>query len=166
MAFKYEHDEDRFNPPVAVSRFKAPNPIPSFPAVDILMTHGPPFTRLDRVLSKQQVGCPHLLRAVERARPLLHCFGHIHEGWGAELVKWKHRENLAKPMSTGVEVDAVSKCDVNKDDVIRNRAAFVDMSTGIKRGEETLFVNASIMDAWYVASGAPWRVDLDLRRIE
>src|SRR5205814_5665909 len=97
------HDKDRFNPPTAVSRFKAPNPIPSFPTVDILMSHGPPYTRLDTVAwGNKQVGCPHLLRAVNRARPLLHCFGHIHESWGAELVKWRQKESLHKPVNTEI----------------------------------------------------------------
>ncbi|KAK8090294.1 hypothetical protein PG997_005255 [Apiospora hydei] len=34
-------------------------------------------------------GCPQLFGAIARAKPLLHCFGHIHEGWGSKLVSWR-----------------------------------------------------------------------------
>jgi Icc-related predicted phosphoesterase len=52
------------------------------PGTDILITHGPPFGIGDRVWSGEQVGCEDLLAAVERLRPRLHIFGHIHEGYG------------------------------------------------------------------------------------
>lgn len=50
--------------------------------VDILITHGPPYGILDRVRSGQHVGCHSLLHHVKRVKPLLHIFGHIHEGHG------------------------------------------------------------------------------------
>jgi len=50
--------------------------------VDVLVTHGPPNGILDRTFSGEDVGCEELLRAVERVRPRLHVFGHIHEGYG------------------------------------------------------------------------------------
>ena len=59
--------------------------------VDIVITHGPPYKRLDPTASVPAVGCPLLLRAVMRARPKVCCFGHIHEGWGAERLKWAGR---------------------------------------------------------------------------
>ena len=43
------------------------------------------------------VGCQHLRTAVQRARPRLHVFGHIHEGWGAELWKWQLNPVEEKP---------------------------------------------------------------------
>ena len=66
--------------------------IPS--GVDVLVTHGPPHGILDRVerfagrvfsLAMRQgehVGCEELLLAVQRVRPRVHVFGHIHEGYG------------------------------------------------------------------------------------
>lgn len=58
-------------------------------SVDVAVTHGPPRGVLDRSwMTGEHVGSPELLAAVRRARPLLHCFGHIHEGWGAEVVAW------------------------------------------------------------------------------
>ncbi|TQV93430.1 hypothetical protein V2A60_010163 [Cordyceps javanica] len=65
--------------------------------VDVAMTHGPPRGVLDLAgfalpaygLEPSRAGCGHLLAAVARARPRLHCFGHIHEAWGAYLARWK-----------------------------------------------------------------------------
>lgn len=50
--------------------------------LDVLVTHGPPFTVLDRVRSRENVGCESLLEEVIRAKPRVHAFGHIHESWG------------------------------------------------------------------------------------
>ncbi|VBB79690.1 Putative Metallophosphoesterase [Podospora comata] len=57
--------------------------------VDIVITHGPPNGILDRAASKQRLGCEHLFAAVARARPKMHCFGHVHNGWGAKFVAWR-----------------------------------------------------------------------------
>jgi Icc-related predicted phosphoesterase len=50
--------------------------------LDILVTHGPPYGILDRTARGQRVGCEELLSVVERLRPRLHLFGHIHEAYG------------------------------------------------------------------------------------
>jgi hypothetical protein len=93
-AFNYAHHEDRYNPPELISKepyIKDPkksvvsptgpfNPIPKDAEVDIFLTHGPPWTHLDRCDGDGYLaGCPHLLSALNRVRPRLHCFGHIHE---------------------------------------------------------------------------------------
>lgn len=52
--------------------------------IDILITHGPPWGILDRVLHGEKVGCADLLRELARIRPKLHLFGHIHEGYGRD----------------------------------------------------------------------------------
>ncbi len=49
---------------------------------DILVTHGPPLQMLDRVRNGTEVGCEMLKETVERIRPKLHIFGHIHEDHG------------------------------------------------------------------------------------
>ena len=50
---------------------------------DILITHGPPYGILDTSREgSQHLGCEDLLRAVERVKPKLHVFGHIHGGAG------------------------------------------------------------------------------------
>lgn len=50
---------------------------------DVLITHGPPYGILDEVLrDPRPVGCRDLLRRIEKIRPKVHVFGHIHEGYG------------------------------------------------------------------------------------
>lgn len=116
-----------------------------------MLTHGPPYGILDTTWQDEQVGCEHLRRAVQRCRPRLHCFGHIHEGWGAEKVNWSKRT------SDMIEVDQAS--------VLAQRSSYLDLSetgSALKFGEETVFVNAAIMDERYRPRNAPWVVDLDL----
>jgi predicted phosphohydrolase len=50
--------------------------------VDVLVTHGPPMGILDVTASGEHVGCEELLRELDRVRPRLHVFGHIHEAYG------------------------------------------------------------------------------------
>jgi Icc-related predicted phosphoesterase len=60
------------------------NQIPS--DTDVLISHGPPYSILDRCIIGSHgvgsVGDLELLGAVERVRPALHVFGHIHDGYG------------------------------------------------------------------------------------
>ena len=51
--------------------------------VDILITHGPAFGKLDYVsYNRINVGCEELLKKIEEVKPKLHISGHIHEGFG------------------------------------------------------------------------------------
>ena len=55
---------------------------------DVLITHGPPFGIMDQVPRGEYVGCELLLERVKELKNLrLHCFGHIHCGYGYE---WKN----------------------------------------------------------------------------
>ena len=49
---------------------------------DVLITHSPPYGILDQIYSGEHVGCEDLLAALQRVRPKVHVFGHIHEGYG------------------------------------------------------------------------------------
>lgn len=49
---------------------------------DILMTHGPAYSVLDRTDRGVLAGCPELLRIVGKIRPRYHVCGHIHEAHG------------------------------------------------------------------------------------
>jgi Icc-related predicted phosphoesterase len=52
--------------------------------LDILITHGPPFGVLDQAVpgKTDHVGCEELLAAVEKTKPRVHVFGHIHGSYG------------------------------------------------------------------------------------
>ena len=53
--------------------------------VDILVTHSPPFTILDKTRRGEQVGSTSLMgEHITRLRPHLWVFGHIHESYGQE----------------------------------------------------------------------------------
>ncbi len=49
---------------------------------DILITHGPPFGKLDATTNNLRTGCEDLLKVVEKIKPKYHIFGHIHEAYG------------------------------------------------------------------------------------
>lgn len=50
---------------------------------DILITHGPAFGRLDKVIGRtDNLGCEALIEAIEVKKPKLHICGHIHSGYG------------------------------------------------------------------------------------
>lgn len=58
---------------------------------DILITHGPSYGLLDSVCDMptkyDRVGCELLREAVERIKPKLHVFGHIHHSYGQMVLK-------------------------------------------------------------------------------
>lgn len=63
--------------------------------VDILVTHGPPHGILDRIRQGDAVGCEELRTAVQRVRPRLHVFGHIHEAYGEQVEDGVHHVNAS-----------------------------------------------------------------------
>ncbi|KIX96272.1 uncharacterized protein Z520_08050 [Fonsecaea multimorphosa CBS 102226] len=113
-AFGYARDVDRFNPQLGGGGGgSGPAPAPAFPVpehgeIDIMITHGPPRELLDRVWrgvgkeGEEDVGCDHLRKAVERCRPRVHCFGHIHEAWGAVWKRW----DVRPPEAEGGDITA------------------------------------------------------------
>ena len=151
-AFAYKHHEDRFNKPRQVANGAtsiATHPIPD--TVDIIMTHGPPRGILDWCL-QGHVGCNNLLQAVRRVQPKMHCFGHIHESNGAEIIDWGNH-------AMGPKNETVHRY---IEDVIENpypRPYIWDDSMG-----RTLAVNAAIMNGINRPENAPWLISLDLRR--
>ncbi|KAI9666957.1 MAG: hypothetical protein M1831_001462 [Alyxoria varia] len=166
-AFPYARAQDRFNPEKDLAPGRtciAENPVPDFPGVDVMITHGPPKGHLDFTRSGEYAGCENLWRAVRRARPRLHCFGHIHEGWGAQVLEWD---------ADGAKGEEEVKCKdvpVDMKKAAENSAAFFDGTTAgkgkgkisLSLGERTLLVNAAVMDGGYKPTQAPWLVDLDL----
>lgn len=147
-AFPYERKEDRFNLPGQTAEGTtsiSENPIPSFPAIDIMMTHGPPRGVLDEC-ADGHTECDNLLRAAGRARPKMYCFGHIHEGYGAEIVTWKEGEAPARE----------TKPQENRSP----SSSSAEEATGF--GKETIMVNAAIMNRQNQPPNDPWIFDLQL----
>lgn len=63
---------------------------------DILITHGPPFGKLDFVnRDGVNVGCEELMKKVSDVMPKIHVFGHIHEGSGYQFDGTTHFFNAA-----------------------------------------------------------------------
>jgi hypothetical protein len=86
--------------------------------VDLAMTHSPPRGIFDYTGSKTRVGSPGLFAAIAKAKPKVHCFGHIHESWGAKLVKW--RPELSDEPSHFTDVDN------DGSELIESRATLID----------------------------------------
>lgn len=56
---------------------------------DVLITHQPPYSIFDwSIYDKIHTGSPSLYKeVVERIKPKLHCFGHIHSGYGIKVIE-------------------------------------------------------------------------------
>lgn len=81
---------------------------------DILITHGPPAGILDQVITAthaESVGCEDLSRELERLRPKMHVFGHIHEGHGQQrmgdclFVNASTCNDAYRPLNPAIVVD-------------------------------------------------------------
>lgn len=121
---------------------------------------------MDATTTGEHVGCEHLLRAARRCKPRLYCFGHIHEGWGAQKVRWNNSGQLDVKIEEHIEfADAVP---LDWEAIMDERAASIDVGQGsddaVEFGRDTLMVNASIMSVTYKPLNAPWLVDLDLEQ--
>ncbi|PSR97196.1 Metallo-dependent phosphatase-like protein, partial [Coniella lustricola] len=162
---------------------------------DISITHGPPRGILDRTDGRERAGCPRLFTAVARSQPRIHCFGHIHEGWGAKLVAWgedvskcgaglsdsKEEPSHLTAINNGEScvIEALSTLQRGKfddEDTARTKELKARKSSeqrycGASLGsgsskQQTLFVNGAIQ----AKDGGPpqytWLVEIDLMRAE
>lgn len=51
--------------------------------LDILVTHGPAWGKVDRIIGRpEHLGCEELRNAIDLKRPKIHVCGHIHSGYG------------------------------------------------------------------------------------
>lgn len=93
-AFGSPSSPSRPGPPSYFSAFQYPrDPEPRLwddipPDTDVLVTHAPPHTHLDRTEDGLHIGCAALRRALRRVRPRLAVCGHVHAARGAEHVAW------------------------------------------------------------------------------
>lgn len=62
---------------------------------DVLITHGPPHGVLDVPHSNIHAGCPELRKVVDRVKPRLHVFGHIHAARGSVDIEGTAYRNVA-----------------------------------------------------------------------
>ena len=155
---------------------------------DVVITHGPPKGIMDYTDSKQRAGCSDLFAAVARTRPRLHCFGHIHEGWGAKMVTW--REQLTEAPSHFTDIDNERSTLIDKlsgfmhtkfdtpeirEQKRRKRLSFqrkrcyatshcIGDAHTIELGAQTLFVNAAIQGTEEHPLQMPWLVEFELSR--
>lgn len=55
---------------------------------DIVITHGPPYGVCDEEFRAKGIhrGCPELLAAIQRTKPQVHIFGHVHASRGAKRI--------------------------------------------------------------------------------
>lgn len=134
-AFAYEPKKDRFAD------------VPSA-GVDILMTHGPAYGRLDRTSRDEFAGCKTVAETVRRTKPKVHCFGHIHEGYGAQLVTWTKPDERLEQAHRNEHQDDIRWIDA-KD---------------LTPSEQTLSINAAMLDDKNECGNAPWVVDLQLQQ--
>ncbi|OQD68480.1 hypothetical protein PENDEC_c035G04348 [Penicillium decumbens] len=134
--------------------------------VDVAVTHGPSKGIMDYTYSGQRAGCPYLFEAIARARPRMHCFGHIHEGWGAKLVTW--RRDISKRPSHLTDIDNEKSVLIDRLSTLRPSMEFSTTShcsgdpNPLKWGSQTLFVNAAIQGTEDLPIQPPWLVDLEL----
>lgn len=121
---------------------------------DVAMTHGPAHKMLDRTRSHDDAGCPSLWAAVAKARPRIHCFGHIHEAYGAVKQSWEGEgEQMALERAEGGEGGEITPVSLCPED---------EGSIPFEAGKETLFVNAAVMTVAYRPHQSPWLVELEL----
>ncbi|EPS38907.1 hypothetical protein H072_7310 [Dactylellina haptotyla CBS 200.50] len=136
--------------------------------VHVAVTHGPIHRVLDEVSSGEggvRAGCKDLGKFMAFIRPLLSVCGHIHEAGGVRMLKWKYVDG-GRGMH-GLEVDM----DEELEEVERGGALYKDarkISTAVVDGENTLFVNASIVghgsNSYDAAARCPYVVELQLPR--
>ncbi|QPC68953.1 hypothetical protein HYE67_011184 [Fusarium culmorum] len=149
--------------------------------VDIIITHGPPKGILDINSRGKHIGCPELFDFVAETKPLMHCFGHAHRSWGAELIKWRDRNSEeAIDMDESVTIGVLDRfsprsCDklmvawqkenkrMSMEDarVISTKHCGTD-ELPITRRVHTLFINAAMQGSGHIPFNYPWLVDLDL----
>ena len=63
---------------------------------DILITHGPSFGNLDKVIGRNDnLGCEELAKKIVELKPKIHVFGHIHSGYGYKFNGDTHYFNAS-----------------------------------------------------------------------
>ncbi|KAK1056969.1 hypothetical protein LTR74_014504 [Friedmanniomyces endolithicus] len=153
-------------------------------AADVVITHGPPHGVLDYTHTKKRAGSPSLFAAVARARPRMHCFGHIHEGWGAKQVTWRETASEDPSHFTDIDNDTSALIESlatihprkhdSEDDLAGKKAKlekleqqhYCSADASLLGDDQTLFVNAAIKGEDEEAQQLPWIVSVPLPRAD
>ncbi|KAH8695312.1 Metallo-dependent phosphatase-like protein [Talaromyces proteolyticus] len=134
---------------------------------DVVITHGPPLGVLDYTCSRSRAGCPALFQAVARVKPRLHCFGHIHEGWGAKRVAW--REKLTPMPSHLTDIDNSKSRVLGTVSQLNSARKNCELSCYFadcfapEPDQQTLFVNAAIQGI--ESNQVSWVVEIPLSKV-
>lgn len=99
--------------------------------VDVLLTHTPARFVGD---SMNAPGCDALRRRIEKTRPRLHIFGHVHQAYGVTRIIWEEMNTR----STGT----VGRSEVVEDTGEKKKVWRVQANG--KKGKDTLCVNAAM----------------------
>ncbi|KJZ75889.1 hypothetical protein HIM_04713 [Hirsutella minnesotensis 3608] len=153
-------------------------------SVDIVMTHCPPYGVLDNINRSQRLGCHALFHAIAAARPRIHCFGHVPQGWGALLAKWHPREHTSQTEPHCTDFGSFLKETLNQLALMRTpydelpryhgkrkrricemrdeQYVYIDVTKPRRfvPKEHTLFVNASISDSKNKPHQRPFVIDI------
>ncbi|TVY66278.1 Metallophosphoesterase domain-containing protein 1 [Fusarium oxysporum f. sp. cubense] len=154
--------------------------------IDVVVTHGPPHGMMDMTPQRQRIGCPQLFSAIAKSQPRIHCFGHVHNGWGAKIVSW--RPQISEKPSHFCDIDnaksrvveSLSRLQGTKWESPEDIKARQDRVEGYGsqrccvasycQGDEeqlvpgeTLFVNAALMGSEGLTQ-YPWLVNIELER--
>jgi hypothetical protein len=70
---------------------------------DLVITHTPPKYHCDETRERRPAGCEELRNALWRVRPRLAICGHVHEGRGAERIRWDLGVSNLKYKESSVE---------------------------------------------------------------
>ncbi len=80
--------------------------------IDILITHGPPYGILDKTIRNEHVGCKYLRQVLDRVKPKLWVFSHIHECGGkmidlvmTKMVNCSHVNEYYEPVNAPVRIE-------------------------------------------------------------
>ena len=118
------------------------------------MTHGPPKYILDATPDGRSAGCEHSRRAIERVKPKLHCFWHVHGGYGAQGLEFSDKPSK--------KTESDSTVPLTKEWVGKNQAkkrGYASLPPGsmesYREGRQILCVNAAMEGDQGVLENAP-----------
>lgn len=150
--------------------------------VNVVITHGPPHGIFDQGSGNLRAGSPSLFKAIANSRPQLHCFGHMHAGWGGKVVSWRDESNGEVSHFTAIDneesevVESLAKLRAGRfDSEERRREKEGRLEELTKRGYcaavgslgKTVFVNAAIEECHEEdIQHMPWIVGIALPRAQ